>query len=426
MAEDSNKREIFVYAHWQSMVKPMLMGVLYSELLRGKEIFSFEYDTDWLKSDHAQILDPDLHLYSGLHYLDSEQKQNFGLFLDSSPDRWGRVLMRRKEAAIARKDKRKENTLYERDYLLGVYDEHRMGALRFKEERAGVFMNDNKNMAVPPWTSIRELEQVSLMLEEDDAINDPEYNRWLSMLIAPGSSLGGARPKASVMDPDRHLWIAKFPSKNDDTDIGGWEIVTYEMAQKAGINMAPCKAEKFSANHHTFLTKRFDRSESSERIHFASAMTLLGYADGMNYQDGVSYLELVEFIMSHGANVTVDLRELWRRIVFSICVSNTDDHLRNHGFILTRKGWILSPAFDINPVESMTGLSLNISENDNALSLDLAMEVHEFFRLDSASAQDIIMEVKSGVEKWSSIADRWRISKTEQDMKSSAFRIAFT
>jgi len=426
MSEGSNKREIFVYAHWRHMDEPMLMGILNSELLRGKEIFSFEYDAIWLKSDYAQTLDPDLQLYSGLHYLDSEQKQNFGLFLDSSPDRWGRVLMRRREAAIARKENRKENTLFETDYLLGVYDEHRMGALRFKEEPTGPFMNDNKNMVVPPWTSIRELEEICLMIEEEDAIDDPEYNRWLNMLIAPGSSLGGARPKASVMDTEQHLWIAKFPSKYDDTDIGGWEIATYEMAGRAGINMSPCQARKFSTNHHTFITKRFDRLESSERIYFASAMTLLGYTDGMNYQDGVSYLELIEFIMSNGANVTADLRELWRRIVFSICVSNTDDHLRNHGFILTRKGWILSPAYDINPVELGTGLSLNISENDNALSLDLAMDVHEYFRLDQATAQDIILEVKSAVGKWQSIADNWRISKTEQELKSSAFRIAFT
>lgn len=416
-----SKRKIYVYADWQGIDTPFLIGNLYSERLRGGEIFSFEYTEEWLNSENAFLLDPELQLYSGLHYLNDEKKANFGIFMDSSPDRWGRVLMRRREAALARLEKRKEQTLFETDYLLGVFDGHRMGALRFKLKENGSFLNDNKELASPPWTSLRELEQISLKLEEDDVVEDPEYFKWLSMLIAPGSSLGGARPKASIVGKDGSLWIAKFPSRNDKDNVGAWEMLTYELAVKARINMAESMAQKFTSKHYTFLTKRFDRVENGERIHFASAMTMLAYTDGQDHTDGASYLELVEFISKYGANVKNDLEELWRRIVFSICVSNTDDHLRNHGFILSEKGWLLSPAYDINPNETGTGLKLNISESDNSLDLDLAMEVHEYFRLTKEQAEQIINEVKKAVQSWRTIASKHGISKSEQELKSLAF-----
>lgn len=425
MATKAYKRSIFVYAHWQGIKDPLLLGVLYAENLRGKEVFSFEYDKNWLKYGPSQLLDPNLQLYSGLHYLNEDQK-NFGLFLDSSPDRWGRVLMRRREAATARKDQRTNQNLFETDFLLGVFDGHRMGGLRFKSEEGGPFLDDNRVMASPPWTSIGELEQISLRLEDEDIREDPEYLNWLNMLLAPGASLGGARPKASIVDRDGSLWMAKFPSRNDRGDVGAWEIVTYELAIAAGINMAESKAQKFSSDDHTFLTRRFDRSDKGERIHFASALTMLGYNDGQDHTDGASYLELAEFIMNHGARVDQDLEELWRRIVFSICVSNTDDHLRNHGFILTNSGWVLSPAFDINPIEQGMGLKLNISENDNSLDLDLAMEVSEYFRIEKEKANVIKTEVKSAVRNWREIASKYRISKSDQEAKALAFRQAET
>jgi len=420
MAKQENKREIFVYAHWHSMKNPVFMGVLLSERLIGKEIFSFEYDKEWLKSGPSHLLDPSLQLYSGLHYLNTEQS-NFGIFLDSSPDRWGRILFRRREAALSRINKRKANNLFETDYLLGVYDGHRMGALRFKLEKNGPFLDDNKTMATPPWTILRELEEISLKLEEEGVIDNPDYLNWLNMLVAPGSSLGGARPKASIVDNDNRLWIAKFPSKNDSDDVGAWEYLTYQLAILAGINMADSKIQKFSSKHHTFLTKRFDRTNDGKRIHFASAMTMLGFTDGQDYTDGASYLDLVEFIISNGANINSDLEQLWRRIVFSICVKNTDDHLRNHGFILTDNGWILSPAFDINPVETGTGLKLNISDDDNSLDLNLALEVAEYFRLDKIKAKRIINEVTKSVRNWKKIASDIGISRSEQDLKALAF-----
>lgn len=423
MSKIENKRQIKVYAHWTGLEHPSLMGMLYSERLKGKEIFSFKYNEAWLKSGNSQILDPKLQFYSGLHFLNGSQ-ENFGVFLDSSPDRWGRLLMRRREAALARKEKRPEQKLFETDYLLGVFDEHRMGAIRFRLDENGPFLNDNREMASPPWASLRELEQISLKLEEDDVIDDPEYFKWLNMLIAPGASLGGTRPKASIVSNDGNLWIAKFPSRSDQGDIGGWEIVTHNLARNAGINMAESTAQKFSSNYYTFLTKRFDRNSAGERIHFASAMTMLGYTDGQDHEDGASYLELAEFISNNGANVNKDLKELWRRIVFSICVSNTDDHLRNHGFILSNIGWLLSPAYDINPIEIGSGLKLNISENDNSLDLDLAMDVHEYFRLGEKQALDIIQKVKESVRNWKNFASEFGISKAEQDLKKLAFKKA--
>lgn len=412
------QRSILVYADWTSLGKPIRIGILNAAQIKGKEVFSFEYDHDWLQSG-SQTLDPDLHLYSGLQYL-NEGKSNFGIFLDSSPDRWGRVLMDRREALLARQKARKAKTFFETDYLLGVYDGHRMGALRFKENEEGQFLNNDTMMAAPPWTSIRELEQASMLLEEDEGTH-AEQLKWLNLLMAPGSSLGGARPKASVLDEKGNLWIAKFPSKNDDRDSGAWEMVVNELATKAGLDVAKSMTGTFYSKQHTFLTRRFDR-KGNKRIHFVSAMTLLGYSDGDNHQSGVSYLDLVEFIIRHGARVNEDLEELWKRIVFYICVSNTDDHLRNHGFLLTDTGWKLSPAYDINPVEKASGLSLNISEKENALDLDLALEVAPYFRVTPKKASDIISAIKKTTAQWNKHATNIGISKREQERMAKAFR----
>jgi serine/threonine-protein kinase HipA len=420
MATNNQQRVILVYGHWQGLTSPFLMGVLKATQSRNKEIFSFEYDMEWLSSEYSSLLDPDLQLYSGPQYL-SEEKSNFGIFLDSSPDRWGRLLMRRREAISARAENRKVKILMESDYLLGVYDGHRMGALRFKEDETGPFLDENKKMASPPWALLRELENASLQLERDDAANDPDYLKWLNMLIAPGSSLGGSRPKSGVIDTNNNLWIAKFPSRYDDKDMGAWEMVVNELAVKAGLNISVGMAQKFSGRHHTYLTKRFDRAETGERIHFASAMTMLGYTDGKDAEDGISYLELAEFLIQNGANVDNDLEELWRRIVFNICVTNTDDHLRNHGFILTSQGWVLSPAYDINPVETGTGLKLNISDSDNSLDLDLAREVSLFFRVNEKRAEEIIGIIINSVQSWREISKKYGISKSEQDLMSAAF-----
>jgi serine/threonine-protein kinase HipA len=420
MAKTYEKKEILVYAHWQGLTDPVKTGTLTLTQGKGKEVFSFEYTADWLQSGFTQMLDPDLQFYPGAYY-PRDEKVNFGVFMDSCPDRWGRVLMQRREAAMARMEGRTAGELMESDYLLGVFDDHRMGALRFKTDEEGPFLNDNKKMASPPWTSLRELEEASLKFEEGN-INDPEYIKWVNMLIAPGSSLGGARPKASVADTEGSLWIAKFPSRMDDKDIGAWEMVVNELAQKAGLNIAQGMVQRFNNRYHTYLTKRFDRTENGERVHFASAMTLLGYTDGEK-SAGASYLELVEFITRNGVAVDRDLGELWRRIVFSICVKNTDDHLRNHGFLLTDGGWLLSPAYDINPNEYGKGLHLNISDMDNSLNLDLALEVAEYFRLGNDKANKTIKQIKNAVGAWKEFALKYKIPDAEQDRMAQAFSI---
>jgi serine/threonine-protein kinase HipA len=248
-------------------------------------------------------------------------------------------------------------------------------------------------------------EYASLQLEKDEAEKDKDYMKWLKLLVAPGGSLGGARPKASIVDDEGELWIAKFPSKNDDLNIGAWEFIVHKLAIIAKIETSEAQIKKFTGNYDTFLTKRFDRN-NGKRIHFVSAMTLLDRKDGDGAEEGVSYLDLVDFLTQNGSQVESDLQELWRRIVFNICISNVDDHLRNHGFILTGKGWKLAPAYDMNPSETGDGLKLNLSKDDNSQSLDLALEVAEYFRLKKSKASEIISEVISAVLQWESLAKK--------------------
>jgi serine/threonine-protein kinase HipA len=417
-----NETKIWVYADWQSLGGVQHMGILTPQRVRGKEIFSFEYNDTWMTSSgQALFLDPNLSMYKGKQYLPDEQ-HNFGLFLDSSPDRWGRLLMRRREAWSAKKEERDERTLFESDFLLGVFDGNRMGGLRFKLEEDGDFLNNQKQMATPPWTSIRELEYASLQLERDDVVNDPEYAQWLNLLIDPGSSLGGARPKASVTDEKGNLWIAKFPSAKDEKDAGAWEMVLNQLAANCGIQVPEARIQQFSSKHHTYLTKRFDRIHQ-QRIHFASAMTLLGLQDGVDYKDGISYLNLAEFIIKQSASAKEDLEQLWRRILFNILVSNTDDHLRNHGFILTNQGWRLSPAYDMNPNEMGNGLTLNISENSNEQDISVVMHTAIYYQVKVDTANKILEEMQKEIANWRVIAKKFGISNSEIELTKRAFRL---
>lgn len=412
---------IYVYLDEFDTNEPIFMGLLHSEVIRGKEIFSYENDPSWLMHKRYRALDPDLSAFTGKQYLPGD-KSNFGVFLDSAPDRWGRTLMRRREAINARLEGRPQRTLTEADFLMGLFDGNRMGALRFAFAPHGEFMDNNRTLATPPWTSIRDLEYASLQLEDETQPNSSEYARWLNMLIAPGSSLGGARPKANVLDESGHLWIAKFPSQHDTKNMGAWEMVVAELARSCGIVMAECRAQKFGRNHHTFLTKRFDRTNESRRIHFASAMTLLGYTDGVSHSEGLSYLELAEWIMANCNDPNANLEQLWRRMVFNIAVSNCDDHLRNHGFLYTPKGWELSPAYDINPDENGMGLTLNISDVDNSLDFDLAVSVAGYFGVNKNRASDILKSIISTVAQWPQIATHYGISREEQHIVAHAFR----
>jgi serine/threonine-protein kinase HipA len=413
----TGKFDIYVFADWAALEKPTLVGVLSAHFAKGKKAFSFEYERDWLKTDAQRLLDPDIDFYSGPQY--PANKESFGIFLDSMPDTWGKTLMKRRAAQDARAKDEKAPTLYEIDYLLGVYDESRMGALRFKTELEGPFLDNDAHNPTPPWSSLGELQEAVNQLENDE--QSDAVRKWIAVLIAPGSSLGGARPKANILDAQKNLWIAKFPSKTDVVDKAAWEFLAYKLAIASGIEMAESKIEKISGQYHTFLTKRFDR-DNGKRIHFASAMTMTGNTEDIIRDTTPSYLEIVEFIENYGVDVETNLHQLWRRIVLNIAISNTDDHLRNHGFILTEKGWILSPAYDLNPSIEKDGLSLNIDMDDNALDFVLAKSVGQYFRLSEKEMKAILGEVLSAVKDWKKIAEQIGIKNVEIELMAGAFK----
>ncbi len=316
------------------------MGTLRCQMSRTGNILSFAYDDVWLKQPAAFTFDPDLALVGGPQYPGSD-RTNFGIFLDSSPDRWGRVLMQKRENLRARQQARKARSLTEWDFLLGVHDETRLGAIRFRDPVTGQFIDTDDQFAAPPITSLRDLQAASLEFEthaEDE--EHPDYQRWLAQLFAPGTSLGGARPKASVRDEDGALCLAKFPSRQDRRDVGAWELVAHRLADRAGINVPRTRALRVPGSAYTtFIAKRFDRTPENRRLAFVSAMTLTQRRDG---EPGASYLELIDLLQSQGSNTRKDSIELFRRVVFSIMIHNTDDHLRNHGFFIGQRGITLS------------------------------------------------------------------------------------
>lgn len=415
-----NQKTIFVYDDF-STDQPVLMGSLYVNVIKGGESYSFEYDKGWLKKTGLTLtLDPELMPYSGRQY--PTGKNIFGLFADASPDRWGRVLMNKRERILAEKEGRKPSKLYDSDYLLGVYDETRMGGIRFKVNPEGPFLSDDKETAAPPWATLRTLEEASRNFENDET---GLTEKWLNQLIKPASSLGGARPKATVVDTKDQLWIAKFPSKNDENDTGAWEIVAHDLAALCGLNVPEAKLEKFSPLGSTFLIKRFDRL-GSKRVHFASAMTLLVKKDGASAADGSSYLDIAAFIKSYGAQPKKDLIELWKRIVFNMAVTNTDDHLRNHAFILTDKGWILSPLYDVNPVPYGDELSLNVDEDDNSISIDLAVQTAVKFGISKSDAEAVAEDILQIVrDNWERTAAGYALTRRQIEEMRPAFNACY-
>lgn len=413
--------EIYVYENWKSE-SPSQIGTLYVDGGRGRQVLSFSYCEDWLNDlNNNMSLDPDLKLFAGRQYAPAD-KAIFGMFADSCPDRWGRLLMKRREAIIAKKEERKPRTLTEVDFLLGVYDETRMGGLRFSTSQGGAFLSDDKELATPPWTTLRKLESASLAFEKND---DGMEEKWLKQLVAPGSSLGGARPKASVLAPDGSLWIAKFPSKHDETNVGAWEMVVHELAVLCNLNVPEARLENFSKTGSTFLTKRFDRV-GDRRVHFASAMTLLGKNDGANASEGSGYSDIANIIRRNGMMPKRDLFELWRRIVFNMAVSNTDDHLRNHGFLIGDSGWLLSPMYDVNPNIYGDTLSLNVDADSNLIDFNLALSVAKLYGLTEAQAASELKEIKNVVEtNWRKLAGKFGLSRSETEEMAPAFEMAY-
>ena len=414
----NSRTPIFVTLDVES---PHLCGTLWCDAIRGKEVFSFEYADSWLGSGRRFLLDPLLPLHRGPQYA---QTSNFGIFLDSAPDRWGRFLIKRREALKARKEERPPRLLKETDYLLGVHDVYRMGALRFQKSTDGPFLDNDPHFSAPPWASLRDLEFASLAIEKENASEQSDYEKWLKMLIAPGGSLGGARPKASVVDEHGALWLAKFPGRTDASDVGAWEMVVHRLARQAGLCLPEARIGQFTSAHHTFMVKRFDRTEKGKRLFFMSAMTSLGRSDGDDASSGVSYLHLAELLQKYGSKPKEDLQELWSRMLFHVLISNTDDHLRNHGFLIDEQGWRLSPAYDLNANPDGEGLKLNISEDDNSQSQELILSVAKHFRFKNIQAEERYLEMKSVVRSWRTVAAEHGLSRSEMETMAPAFRLA--
>lgn len=396
-----------------------ILGSLSRHKTGTGEIFSFEYDKAWLERAEVFAFDPDLDLVAGRQY-PASNRQIFGIFTDSSPDRWGRVLMDRRELSRARQEGRRARALTEWDYLLGVHDLARLGALRFRSSPTSPFLDDDDRLAAPPLTSLRDLQFATQQLEEHaDDPDHPEYDRWLTLLLAPGSSLGGARPKASVRDEVGALCIAKFPSRQDRRDIGAWELLANRLARKAGISVPDARPWRLpDSPYTTFLVQRFDRTPRGGRLAFVSAMTLTQRTDG---ESGASYLELVDLLQSRGAATAADCAQLFRRVVFNILIHNTDDHLRNHGFFIEARGIRLSPAYDLNPSTERQELSLAINEVEATCDIGIAMDACRDYLLTHKQAADIHREVTTAIASWRHEAKTLGIPRSEQEQMAAAF-----
>jgi len=376
----------------------------------------FRYAREWLNNPRAFALDPDLSLDEH-PFFPKPELGNFGIFLDSSPDRWGQTLMKRREALQAKDEKRPPRTLYAWDFLIGVQDLTRQGALRFRKPDTDTFLGDEP-LAAPPVTSLRELEAVAWQLSHRRLDDLDALRQWLAVLVAPGASLGGARPKANFTQADGTLWIGKFPARDDDRDVGAWEYVVHQLAQQAGITVPPTKLVKFNNEFHTFCVQRFDRTGTARRF-YASAMTLLH----KTHSEGTSYLELAQFIRSQGdaEYADADLAQLFRRVAFNVAVGNRDDHLRNHGFILGKTGWRLAPAFDVNPNIDKSEHVLNIDDMDNRPDLETVLGTSVFYGLNDSKARQIVQEAMEAVDSWREMAHKMRIARADIELMAGAF-----
>lgn len=392
------------------------VGTLYHAAGRGSGVFSFAYDDTWLRRPDAFELDPGLQLVGGESY-PANAAGVFRIFLDSAPDRWGRVLLERRETLRARAEHRVPRTLGEWDFLLGVHDTARMGALRFRATADGPFLDNDANRAAPPLASLRELEAAALSLEDPAAQDSPQYRAWLTALLAPGSSLGGHRPKANFTDTDDSLWIAKFPSRQDRRDVGALEMLVHQLASEAGVDVPAARVFRLGNEYRTFACQRFDR-ESGRRRFFVSAMTLLQREDG----SGGSYLELADFVQSRGVaeHITADLQQLWTRVVFNVLVRNTDDHLRNHGFIYSTGGWRVAPAYDVNLNPGGTQHALAIDERDHTGDVQLALDTAAHYGLDTPTANQILARVRTVLATWRDKARRLELSRDDTALVEAA------
>lgn len=411
--------KLYAYADFDWLKKPELVGELSYETLRGSDSYGFKFNEEWLKKYGNIFLCDDLNNYTGRQYAKPE-RDIFGCFSDALPDRWGRTLINLREQILAKEEKRLVRKLSSYDYLTAIDDYSRMGGFRFKEQPEGDFINCSSALKVPPLADVKDLLSASYEVEKSEEEKTLPNKKWIIQLLRPCSSLGGARPKASVTDDKKMLYIAKFPSLSDSYDVGLWEHFSHLLAGKAGINAAATKVIPTNEKYHILLSLRFDRTAENRRIHYASALSLLGLKDDDNATNGHGYLDIVDFILQNGINVEADLQELYRRVAFNICIGNSDDHFRNHGFLLTSKGWTLSPAYDMNPTLNEYQ-SLLISENSSKADLTLLLKACEGYMLNRGTAENIITEVIKAVKAWKSLASRLKIPKSEQELFGNLF-----
>ena len=434
---------LYVYADFDWLDEPMLVGELGYESLRGSDSYSFRYDNDWLRQYGSLFLSADINNYPGQQYT-QPGRDIFGCFSDALPDRWGRLLLNRREQILAMEEKRPVRKLSSFDYLMGIDDYSRMGGFRFKEpmeqrepssslewpsrdrgrrsqKQDGEFINSEKSLRIPPLTDIRALVAASMEVEKSEELNQLPEKKWLLQLVHPGTSLGGARPKASVMNDEGLLCVAKFPSRNDDYDVGLWEHHSHLLAKEAGVVAAETSIIETGEKYHALLSKRFDRTAEGRRKHFASALTLLGLTDGCDAKTGNGYLDIVDFILQNCCDVEQNLRQLYRRVAFNIAIGNSDDHFRNHGFLLTPRGWTLSPAYDMNPTLNEYQ-ALLINSTTNHADLQVLLDSSEEYMIGKDEAVRIIEEVKAGVRHWKSIATRLGIARREKDVFEQVYQ----
>lgn len=407
-------RKLYVYADFNWLAAPLLVGELGYESLRGTDSYSFRFDNDWLARYGNLNLSEDINTYPGQQYTKPD-RDIFGCFGDALPDRWGRMLLNRREQILAAEEKRPVRRLSSFDYLTGIDDSSRMGGFRFKTSPDGEFINSGNKLRIPPLTDIYTLAEASMEIEKSEEQNRLPEKKWIQQLVHPGTSLGGARPKAGVADACGCLYVAKFPSRNDDYDVALWEHHSHLLANEVGVEAAKTSVIPIGNKHHTLLSKRFDRTDDGRRVHYASALTLLGLTDGCNAKTGHGYLDIVDFIVQGCCDVDKNLRQLYRRVAFNIAIGNSDDHFRNHGFVLTPRGWTLSPAFDMNPTNNEYQ-SLLVTSTSNRADLNMLIAAAEEYMIGKEEARKIVKEVVDGVRTWKTLAVRLGIAEREMNM----------
>ena len=400
-------KRITVYADFDFLSTPQEIGILGYEHVRGKGHFVFEYSRQWLKQHGGILLSGDLMNVPSLQHPRGHDNV-FGFVKDSFPDRWGRLLLDRRERLTAQSEGRPTRMLTNYDYLIGIEDFTRMGGIRYKEEDSDGYINASDKYLVPPIESLRALCDACHEIELAEERNELPEQRWLDQLIDPGTSLGGARPKANVVDTDGTLYVAKFPSKKDLENTELIEHFSHHLAAKAGIHVAKTRTIRISKNRDLLLSERFDRTKDGRRIHFASAMSLLGLDDGADSSTGNGYLDIVDFILHGCTDVRQNLRELYRRVAFNVMFGNTDDHFRNHGFLLTPKGWTLSPAYDINP-GAKSHQCLLIDSYTEQSDINALLSASENYMLERQEAAEIIDGVRATIKDWRMIATELQI-----------------